>query len=56
MRRLYTCTGGPTSAPVLRKHTFEGWALHLTRAGDFQMSRGNRSFYVSGTDFPLACN
>ena len=34
----------------------DGWTLHVTRAGDFEMSRGNRSFYVSGTDFPLACN
>ena len=56
IRRLYTCTGGPASSPVLTLRTLHGWALHVTKAGDFEMSRGRRSFYVSGTDFPLACN
>ena len=56
IRRLYTCTAGPASAPVLRLHSFHRWTLTLTRAGYFQMSRGRSSFYVTGTDFPLACN
>jgi hypothetical protein len=49
--KLYTC------APmvVLKLKTYDGWSLSLNKAG-FKMSRGTSSFYVSGTDFPIACN
>jgi hypothetical protein len=54
--KLYRCTGTPAFKPVLKLHSFEGWTLSIARSGYFEMSRGHRSFAVSGTDFPLACN
>ncbi len=54
--KLYRCTGSPAFKPVLKLHSFEGWTLSIARSGYFEMSRGQRSFAVSGTDFPLACN
>jgi len=54
--KLYLCAGGPQGKPVLELHSFDGWALSIGRSGYFEMSRGRRSFDVSGTDFPLACN
>ena len=53
---LYRCPANPAGRPVLKKHSFDGWALSITRAGAFQMAHGASSFYVSGTDFPIACN
>jgi hypothetical protein len=52
--KLYTCTSTPPGA-VLKRHSFDGWKLSI-KSGPFQMSRGNSSFDVSGTDFPIACN
>jgi hypothetical protein len=54
--KLYKCVGGPAGRPVLEMHSFDGWALSIAKSGYFQMSRGQSSFDVSGTDFPLACN
>ncbi len=41
--------------PYLRLHSFRGWKLSLIGKpyGLFTMSRGNSSFHVGGTDFPL---
>ena len=60
-KALYGCrdpmpnTGG---YPYLRLHHFHGWRLSLVGKpyGLFTMSRGNRSFHVGGTDFPLNCS
>ena len=52
---LYGCTGAGGHTPVLRLRHFEGWRLSITSGGDFRMSRGRRSFAVTGTDFPLNC-
>jgi hypothetical protein len=42
--------------PYLRLHSFHGWKLSLTgRYQSFTMSRGESSFHLSGTDFPLNC-
>ena len=54
--KLYKCTGKPPGTAVLKLHTFDGWALSIAKSGYFEMSHGESSFYVSGTDFPLACN
>jgi hypothetical protein len=54
--KLYKCAGKPPGTPVLKLHTFDGWALSIAKSGYFEMSRGQSSFYVTGTDFPLACN
>jgi hypothetical protein len=56
MPKLYRCAGKPPGTAVLELHTFDGWALSIAKSGYFEMSRGQSSFYVSGTDFPLACN
>jgi hypothetical protein len=54
--RLYRCTSLP-GRPILKLHSFGGWALHIARSGDFVMSRPQqRSFDVGGTDFPLNCS
>ncbi|MGA2471045.1 MAG: hypothetical protein ABSG64_10180, partial [Solirubrobacteraceae bacterium] len=53
--KLYKCTGSPPMA-LLKLHKFDGWKLSIAQSGYFEMSRGQSSFYVSGTDFPLACN
>jgi len=53
--KLYTCVGPMKRTPKLVLHSFDGWKLSITRAGDFQMSRGSSSFDVTGTDFPLNC-
>jgi hypothetical protein len=53
--KLYTCGGAGHHTPKLKKHAFEGWRLSITKAGDFQMSQGKRSFDVGGTDFPVSC-
>ncbi|HUB75721.1 MAG TPA: hypothetical protein VL977_01630 [Solirubrobacteraceae bacterium] len=50
--KLYKCT---TTTPVLELKRFDGWSLSVGRAG-FKMARSASSFYVSGTDFPIACN
>jgi len=54
--KLYKCASNPLGRPVLKLHSFDGWTLSLVKSGYFQMSRGRSSFYVSGTDFPIACN
>jgi hypothetical protein len=59
--KLYGChfpTPNGGGYPYLRLHRFDGWALSLSgRAyGAFVMSRGERSFRVTGTDFPLNCS
>jgi hypothetical protein len=51
--KLYGCKS--LGHPFLRLHRFDGWALSIVPAGDFEMSRGASSFYVTGTDFPLNC-
>jgi hypothetical protein len=56
MPKLYKCTGKPPGTAALKLHTFDGWALSIGKSGYFEMSRGQSAFYVSGTDFPLACN
>jgi hypothetical protein len=48
---LYGCHG--MLHPYLRRHRFDGWNLSLTPY--FVMSRGDASFAVSGTDFPINC-
>ena len=53
--KLYTCVGPMKHTPKLVLHSFDGWKLSITRAGDFQMARGSSSFDVIGTDFPLNC-
>jgi hypothetical protein len=57
---LYSCVGTqPHAYPVLKRHRFDGWALSSPGARNlenFEMSRGNSSFYVTGTDFPLNCS
>jgi hypothetical protein len=56
---LYGCTRPKPEAagyPYLRLHHFRGWKLTLRGAGKaFTMSRGQRSFALTGTDFPLNC-
>jgi hypothetical protein len=44
--------------PYLRLRRFHRWKLSLTGRpyGAFTMSRGRRSFEVTGTDFPLNCS
>lgn len=54
--KLYKCAGKPPGKAMLKLHTFDGWALSIAKSGYFEMSRGQSSFSVSGTDFPLACN
>ena len=56
IRKLYVCKGKPPGRPVLKTHSFEGWALSIAKSGFFEMSRGRGSFAVSGTDFPVICN
>ena len=56
-RQLYICAGRSPGKPVLKRHRFDGWALSLRGKFDiFTMSRGNSSFAVSGTDFPVICD
>jgi hypothetical protein len=56
---LYGCRRPKPEAagqPFLRLHHFRGWQISLRGpGGDFTMSRGGRSFAVTGTDFPLNC-
>jgi hypothetical protein len=59
-KNLYGCHyPKPNTAgyPYLKLHSFRGWKLSLLGRpyGLFTMSRGNRSFHVGGTDFPLNC-
>jgi hypothetical protein len=54
--QLYSCSSGTPPTPVLKLQRFDGWNLSIASSGYFEMSRGRSSFYVSGTDFPLACN
>jgi hypothetical protein len=58
-RALYGCTRPkPEDAgyPFLRLHGFRGWRLELAGPDKrFTMVRGERSFAVTGTDFPLNC-
>jgi hypothetical protein len=58
-RALYGCRRpAPEEAgfPYLRLHEFRGWKLHFGgKYKEFTMSRGNSSFHVGGTDFPLNC-
>jgi hypothetical protein len=51
--KLYGCKS--LGHPFLRLREFDGWALSIVPAGDFEMARGRSSFYVTGTDFPLNC-
>jgi hypothetical protein len=53
VRELYVCVGPGHHRPRLVLHSFEGW--RITLAGAFRMSRGNSSFDVTGTDFPVNC-
>jgi hypothetical protein len=41
--------------PFLRMHTFDGYRLKLTKDYEFEMYTGDKSFRVTGTDFPLNC-
>jgi len=57
---LYGCRRASRNAagyPFLRLHSFHGWRLALRGRpyGEFEMSRDRRSFFVTGTDFPLNC-
>ncbi len=56
---LYGCRRPKPEAagyPYLRLRHFRGWRLSLRGTGQtFTMSRGERSFAVGGTDFPLNC-
>jgi hypothetical protein len=58
-RVLYGChRPAPEAAgnPYLKLHSFHGWRLSLAGPEKlFTMSRGKRSFRVTGTDFPLNC-
>jgi len=58
-RALYGCVRPRPEAggyPYLRLHRFRGWALSLSGPEkDFTMTKGSRSFRVTGTDFPLNC-
>jgi hypothetical protein len=54
IRELYACVGAGHHTPELVLHSFDGWKLSLTP--DFRMSRGSRSFDVTGTDFPVNCS
>ena len=56
IRKLYVCKGKPPGKPVLKTHSFEGWALSISKSGLFEMSRNGGSFSVSGTDFPVICD
>jgi hypothetical protein len=57
---LYGCRRpDPESAgyPYLKLRHFHGWRLSLRGHpyGEFRMSHGASSFFVTGTDFPLNC-
>jgi hypothetical protein len=56
---LYGCRRPKPEAaghPFLRLDHFRGWKISLRGPdGAFTMSRGERSFAVTGTDFPLDC-
>jgi hypothetical protein len=57
---LYGCHRPQPDAvgyPYLRLRRFHGWRLSLRGRpyGEFKMSRGASSFFVTGTDFPLNC-
>jgi hypothetical protein len=54
--KLYRCDGPGRHTPVLKLARFEGWRLSVSKAGYFQMSHGESSFAVIGTDFPLNCS
>jgi hypothetical protein len=56
--KLYRCAGRNASNPghpVLVISRFDGWNLRVESRDGLVMSRGNRSFAVTGTDFPLNC-
>ena len=60
IQQLYGCIyphgasqGGGT--PYLRKHSFDGYRLSISKQYGFVMSRGRGWFAVTGTDFPLNC-
>jgi len=56
--RLYRCVGRSsteTGRPVLVIKRFDGWSLQIVHTFQFVMSRGESSFSVVGTDFPLNC-
>ncbi len=56
---LYGCRRPKPEAagyPFLRLHRFRGWEITLRGPGKaFTMSRGEHSFALTGTDFPLNC-
>jgi hypothetical protein len=54
IRELYLCKGPGHHTPALVRHSFDGWRITLT--SDFRMSRGESSFAVTGTDFPVNCS
>ena len=61
IEQLYGChyphgpsQGGGTA--YLRKHSFDGYRLSISPKYGFVMSRGDSSFAVTGTDFPLNCS
>lgn len=53
---IYKCAGPPTDTVTLLKTKFDGWTMKYDNHRGFQMSRGDSSFYVTGTDFPVPCN
>ena len=56
--KLYRCAGRTASnpgRPVLVISRLDGWAPHVAHRYGLVMSRGNSSFAVTGTDFPLNC-
>jgi hypothetical protein len=55
---LYKCVGltkQHPGRPVLVIHSFEGWKLKVVNGYGLKVYRGNASFGVTGTDFPLNC-
>jgi len=56
--KLYRCAGRTKTnpgRPALVITRFDGWNLHIESRDGLVMSRGKRSFAVTGTDFPLNC-
>jgi hypothetical protein len=56
--KLYRCAGRNASNPgypALVISRFDGWNLRVESRDGLVMSRGESSFAVTGTDFPLNC-
>jgi hypothetical protein len=52
--KLYGCDDRRYPHEYLKMHRFEGWSMRISGASEFRMSRSRSSFYVIGTDFPVA--